>query len=368
MASYRVLIVDDQTDIRRMLRIGVENLGPDFSVFDMPSGEEALLESMGRPVDLLISDIRLPGISGLELVSKIRRRDPHLKIILITALTDARTRRQAADSGANAFFTKPLDMPDFLDTVERLLGIVETFLPPPPIVPREPLKDPFTPVDSLAGQLCNLRKDLAASAVVLLDGEGRVLAQAGALTEIVAQAPGLVAALMTTFSASSKISQALGVKTPRSLMFFPGSQHSLCLAHVGASCALLAALGPGDEQASAAASGVINAAIEDLLISLSRLDAPQMLSLVEAIGPQPGQDGPAALTETPLSATGTELNAEKVEEVSKLFEAYTKKPNTKDLNHFWETAVEENVTNGLGDGGAISYEQAKKLGLAPEDG
>ena len=58
---------------------------------DVPSGEEALLVASRRPVDLLIADVRLPGISGLELMARVHKRNPELKTILITGLTDPRS-------------------------------------------------------------------------------------------------------------------------------------------------------------------------------------------------------------------------------------------------------------------------------------
>ena len=134
MDRYRVLIVDDHHDVRRMLHAWVKTLGPQYEILAMPSGEEAILDAFRQPVDLLIADFRLPGITGLELMAKIKRRYPDLKVILITGITDPKIRRQVAEAGADAFFIKPVEMPDFLDAVERLLGIVETFLPLAPIL------------------------------------------------------------------------------------------------------------------------------------------------------------------------------------------------------------------------------------------
>jgi DNA-binding NtrC family response regulator len=182
MSRYRILIVDDQIDIRRMLRIGVENLGQGFMTLDVPSAEEALLEIMRQPVDLLISDIRLPGISGVELIAKARRRQPDLKIILITALNDLPTLQQAAEMGANALFHKPLDMLVFLDHVKRTLGVASLTSP-------APSDAPFSPVEGLGDRLARLRKECAASAAVLLNEQGQVLAQAGVLPESTSPAP-----------------------------------------------------------------------------------------------------------------------------------------------------------------------------------
>src|SRR5512133_2743145 len=129
MAKHRILLVDDQHEIRRMLRAGLETLGPDYQITDVPSAEEAMLVISRHPIDLLICDIRLPGMTGLELKAKVQRRNPDLKVILITGLTDTKIRKQVADAGVDGFFTKPLVLADLLDAVERIVGEVQTFLP-----------------------------------------------------------------------------------------------------------------------------------------------------------------------------------------------------------------------------------------------
>ena len=103
MDRYRVLIVDDHHEVRRMLHAWVQTLGPRYEVLAMPSGEEAILVASRQPVDLLVADFRLPGITGLELMAKIKRRYPDLKVILITGVVDLKIRRQVADAGADAF-------------------------------------------------------------------------------------------------------------------------------------------------------------------------------------------------------------------------------------------------------------------------
>ena len=163
-----------------MLSTSLRTLGPEIEVVDVPSGEEALLVASRRPVDLLISDVRLPGLSGLELMARVHKRNPELKTILVTGLTDDKIRRQVAEAGASAFFYKPLEMSDFLDAVERCLGLVETFFPLPPVV--EPEKTvPEAPPITLAERLADLRKAIDATAIILLDQQGEVSARAGEL-------------------------------------------------------------------------------------------------------------------------------------------------------------------------------------------
>ncbi len=128
MHSRRVLIVDDQVDVRRVLRAGLEMLGQEIKVTDVPSAEEALLIISRQPVDLLITDIYLPGISGLELKDRARKRNPELRMILITGMSDEEMRQKVVNAGADAYFFKPIDMAGFLDTAQQLLGIKA---PPP---------------------------------------------------------------------------------------------------------------------------------------------------------------------------------------------------------------------------------------------
>jgi peptide/nickel transport system ATP-binding protein/oligopeptide transport system ATP-binding protein len=81
---FRLLIVDDQHEVRRMLASGVKTLGDQYDVLEVPSAEEAMLVSAGLPLDLVVTDVRLPGISGLDLVARLQKRRPDLRTILIT--------------------------------------------------------------------------------------------------------------------------------------------------------------------------------------------------------------------------------------------------------------------------------------------
>ena len=85
MAPPSVLLVDDQRDIVRLLHSSLQTLGHELEIIDAPSGEEALLEASLRRIDLLVADYLLPGISGVELMHKIRLRNPSLKVIFITS-------------------------------------------------------------------------------------------------------------------------------------------------------------------------------------------------------------------------------------------------------------------------------------------
>jgi DNA-binding response OmpR family regulator len=87
-----------------------------------PPAKKRLLESGRHKIDLLITDYMLPGISGVELMHKVRARHPEVKTIFITGMTDKKKRDEMLNAGALAIFDKPVPIADFLDVVERGLG------------------------------------------------------------------------------------------------------------------------------------------------------------------------------------------------------------------------------------------------------
>jgi CheY-like chemotaxis protein len=112
--TVRILFVDDESDIemlfkqqfRRELREGRFVL--DFAA----SGDEALAKMKANGAGsliLLVSDINMPGMSGLDLLVRIKEERPDLPVLMITAYGDASTRRVALERGADGLLTKPLD-------------------------------------------------------------------------------------------------------------------------------------------------------------------------------------------------------------------------------------------------------------------
>src|SRR5215208_6564291 len=99
MSAPTILIVDDQRDIVRLLHSTLQTLGHKLDIIDAPSGEEALLEASRRKVDLLVADYLLPGISGVELLRKVKVRNPDLKVIFISGITERRARNEMLNAG-----------------------------------------------------------------------------------------------------------------------------------------------------------------------------------------------------------------------------------------------------------------------------
>jgi DNA-binding NtrC family response regulator len=176
MAAPRILIVDDQRDISRMLRTALETLGHGFIILDVPSAEEAQLEMRRGQIDLLITDLRLPGISGLELIHKLRRTSIDAAMIVISGYADERTRTEIVGLGAT-FFAKPLELADFLRGVQHALAARLAANPPE-------AEGPAGSPNSLAPHLARLRRDLGALAVGLVDTQAQLLASDGDLSQL----------------------------------------------------------------------------------------------------------------------------------------------------------------------------------------
>jgi len=111
----KILVVDDEADVQPLFlqrfrkEIREHELEFDFAL----SGEEALkyLEAKHSEVVLILSDINMPGMSGIDLLSRIRHQydAPPPVVMMITAYGDEENHRKAMDNGANDFLTKPLD-------------------------------------------------------------------------------------------------------------------------------------------------------------------------------------------------------------------------------------------------------------------
>jgi two-component system response regulator AtoC len=100
MANPRILLVDDHKDVSRMLRSSIELSGWECTVIDVSSAEDAMQEVGRGPVDLVVSDIKLPGMSGIELVRNVRSIHPEARAILITGHSTAPIRKQVEELGA----------------------------------------------------------------------------------------------------------------------------------------------------------------------------------------------------------------------------------------------------------------------------
>lgn len=357
MAGHHILIVDDQKEATRLMRSNLESLEHDLVISDVLSGEEALLELVRSRIDLLIADVRLPGISGLELMDKFKTRNPDTKVILVSGVTDPKIRQQVAQAGADAFYFKPIDIPDFLDGVERALNLVETILPPELQLEQEKNVDQEQEASGMTSRIAELRGTLDASAVMLLGEQGQVLVRAGELPD-----PGLensmMPTLMAAFTAGVRISHFLGQHTPEHLYSFRGENYDLFVAPVGGAYCLAVTTKPTLAQELGKISKEVQGTARAVLISLEKLGVS-----TQSRGPQPEADAP---TKPPTAELVQEDTGPSDSELESLF---AKAANLKkqEADEFWESFSDTEVKPELSSKDSLSYDQAVQLGLAPSE-
>lgn len=122
--SILILLADDDAAMRGMLGMSLRRQG--FEVDECSDGKE-LIERLqaarngSRAPDLVVSDLRMPGLSGFDVLHWIRAWLPQVPLILITAFGDTQTHRRAEELGAAAVVDKPFDLQEFHDHVSRIL-------------------------------------------------------------------------------------------------------------------------------------------------------------------------------------------------------------------------------------------------------
>ena len=117
-APLRILVVDDEPPIRKLLRTGLGTQG--YEVLDAPSGKTAL-ELLARKPDLVILDLGLPDIDGLELLRRIRKLQGSLPIVVLSSRGDEAGKVAALDLGADDYVTKPFGMDELLARMRAAL-------------------------------------------------------------------------------------------------------------------------------------------------------------------------------------------------------------------------------------------------------
>ncbi|MCL4178089.1 MAG: sigma-54 dependent transcriptional regulator [Verrucomicrobia bacterium] len=123
-SAPRLLIVDDDPGQRSLLDSFLRGQG--FATLPVDSGEAALAALRAQPVDMMISDVRMPGMSGLDTLRRARQEHAVLPVLLVTAYADIREAVEAMRDGAVNYLSKPIDLDELLISVQRATGIAHT--------------------------------------------------------------------------------------------------------------------------------------------------------------------------------------------------------------------------------------------------
>ena len=117
-APLKILVVDDEPPIRKLLRMGLSTQG--YEVLDAPNGKTAL-ELLAQSPDLIVLDLGLPDIQGLELLRTMRARNESVPIVVLSSRGDEAGKVEALDLGADDYITKPFGMDELLARMRAAL-------------------------------------------------------------------------------------------------------------------------------------------------------------------------------------------------------------------------------------------------------
>jgi two-component system, OmpR family, KDP operon response regulator KdpE len=122
--NLRLLVVDDEKAIRNFLKTSLSSYG--YSVFEAATGKEALDKAVEAHPDVVILDLGLPDIDGIEVISRIRRHSK-MPVIVLSVLEEASGKIAALDAGADDYLTKPFSTGELM---ARLRAVMRRLLPP----------------------------------------------------------------------------------------------------------------------------------------------------------------------------------------------------------------------------------------------
>ena len=131
-----ILVVDDDAAQRRLLGGFVASLG--YAAAEAPSAEDALEVIRRSPPDMVLLDVRLPGMSGIEALPEIRKIAADLPILLLTAHADVRQAVAAVKSGADDYLAKPVDLDELKVAIADALGAQAEAVRKTPDLPQFP--------------------------------------------------------------------------------------------------------------------------------------------------------------------------------------------------------------------------------------
>ena len=362
MDIKRVVIIDDEMVLGQLLQAAFATLSGNIEVSVVPNAEEATAELSKAEIDLVVADVKLPGISGLDFASHLKQKSPHIKIIMVSGLNDPVLKQKVLATGADAYFPKPVDMRNFLETSSKLLGLI----PQTAKLSTRQVIDNRT--DLLMDLLINLRQDLSALAVTLIDERGKVIGSAGDPPEE-NLADGIVPYLLSLTGTFERLSASMQPEVQENVISIRGSKYDLVVSPINGFVLLVFLKHTKSSVRIAIVFDTLVTAVGDLhqkIYNIGEEYSADTPPTVEKILKQTG-----SLVE-PDKSVKSEKKAEPAAEVTPDFESIfsnisKKKLKSDEVESFWESATTQSSISESKEPGLLTFEEANQLGLTPKE-
>jgi two-component system KDP operon response regulator KdpE len=361
--KFRVLIVDDHQEIRTVLRAALETLEADLDLLDVPSAEEAIVEVVGTGIDLLIADIGLPGLSGLELYQKLKATYEDMQVIIITGIEDESVHQEIAELEPQASFFKPLKMPKFLNAVRVAMGL-------------DPIEEDTADLIKLTKKnlhkdvterIADLRGELGAISILVIETSGIIAAETGILPDNIYLSH-VIPTLLNAVESTNKVSYYLEKDKPESTWYFAGENYDLFWSTISQDYGMVIITNPVEQK-------------NDLtwVLTTVQLAVEEVSEIISALGEKPVKkksqkkqaptknkkktsSGPAKADLPKDSSSGDNGSKKK----SKAKNSPPEEVDENEVHEFWKAATLEEEIIRIDSPDSLSFEQAQKLGFIPD--
>jgi CheY-like chemotaxis protein len=223
-ADKHILIVDDEDKVAFFLRESLEELGQDFVVESAGSAEEALEKIAAEPFDLVISDLRMPGIDGLELLEQVKEQNPATRLILMTAYGSDEVEAEARRLEIYQYITKPFHVSDLIEAASDALADVAVSEKGMLVLSDEQF-------EGINRALASLRFEVGSQCILLADLAGHVVSHVG-ITEGLDTGT-FIPLIADGFTTTFKMAQYLHDSETFNLNFYEGSSYDIYSTSVG---------------------------------------------------------------------------------------------------------------------------------------
>ena len=222
--TKRVLIVDDEASVVFFLGENLAELGAEYEVETACSGEEALEKMSVRRFDLIITDLRMPGVDGLELVEQVRARYPQTRLILMTAFGSDQVEAEARRLQVYRYITKPFRVKDLVDAARQALGEMAISQNGVLVLSDERF-------EVITRCLSDLRFEIGAQCILLADIMGQLVTQVGLTADL--EVDTLTSLIGGGFATTFEMARRLRQDRAFNLNYQEGNRYDVYSSNVG---------------------------------------------------------------------------------------------------------------------------------------
>jgi CheY-like chemotaxis protein len=375
MHTRRILIVDDAPEFAHLVQDALKTMSAPLETTVFLSGEEAWLEALKTRFDLVITDLRLPGISGTELVRRLRSRYPEIKIIAVSGLAEAGLGERTRAAGVDAFYRKPVEIPLLMTKIDNLLfdskpdektenqpidpvtfkNKKTALLVSPPAIPKKISPDEFTTMNEIGPYLRQFIRESGIEGVALTSENGNILLSMGTAEDFMPDS-NLMDALHLLKNSLRKTGHQRAETNSIGLLILPGLQYDLIIASLDKYYFWFQLTAGSHPFACGKIFASWNSSKKHFLNLFNKIEQP---SAPRPLPPTQKLELPKLDPVLPAVEKGKLTKVETGE--------LPVKPLPKeDVKAFWDSAEADKKNAGISPD-AISFDQASSLGLVPKD-